>query len=100
GDSVINLSVVGIPNSNPQGPKSCVVKIMSPYTCDGLPLVLSSDTIMIYDSIYVDIELADTAICIGESVELVVEADSLLEFTWTPSAGVDDPSAQQVVVSP
>lgn len=101
GDSVVSIYVNGIPVSPAVGPKSCIISALSPYTCgNGAPIVLSSDTIMIYDSIYVNILNPDTAICLGESVFLDVEADSTLEFTWTPSATVSNPAGQDVTVTP
>jgi gliding motility-associated-like protein len=101
GDSVVTLYVNGIPVSPAVGPKSVIISIYSPYTCaNNEPIVLASDTIMIYDSIYVKILNPDTAICRGRSVFLDVEADSTLDFVWTPSATVSDPTGQDVTVTP
>lgn len=101
GDSVANLYVHGIPMNPPVGPKSVVISVLSPYNCgDDEPKVLASDTIMIYDSIYVKIKIDDTAICVGNSVDLVVEADTVLEFLWTPSNTVSNPVGQNVTVTP
>lgn len=101
GDSVVSLQINGIPMIPAVGPKSVVISIISPYTCgNGEPVVLASDTIMIYDSIYVKILVPDTAICRGRQVYLPVEADTILNFTWTPAATVSDPLGQNVTVSP
>jgi len=101
GDSVATLYVSGIPMNPGVGPKSVIVSIFSPYTCsNNAPIVLASDTIMIYDSIFVKIVNPDTAICRGQSVDLIVEGDSILDFTWTPSATVSNPTAQDVTVTP
>lgn len=102
GDSVYNLYVHGIVIDPPEGPKDLIVNIMSPYNCgNGEPVVLASDTIMIYDSIFVNIVNPDTAICIGESVFLVSEGDSFLTYNWTPNNGtIDDPTAYDVTVTP
>jgi gliding motility-associated-like protein len=102
GDSVISLFVHGIPMNPAVGPKSVVVSILSPYTCSTTnePIVLASDTIMIYDSIYVKILNPDTAICRGRHVDLKVEADSQLNFVWTPSTTVNNPLLKDVTVTP
>jgi len=102
GDSVALLYVNGIPMNPAVGPKSVVISILSPYTCgvNNDPLVLASDTIMIYDSIYVKILEPDTAICRGRYVDLFVEADSTLDFIWSPASTVSDPLAQDVTVTP
>lgn len=101
GDSAVTLYVNGIPVTPAAGPKSVIVSIYSPYTCsNNEPIVLASDTIMIYDSIYVKILNPDTAICRGKSVFLDVEADSMLNFVWTPPATVSNPTGQDVTVTP
>jgi len=82
------------------GPKSVIVKIYSPYTCDDELIVLSSDTITIFDSMYVKFLQPDTTICRGESVYLEVETDTLFNISWTPSAFVDDPTGLSNTVSP
>lgn len=101
GDTIISLNVHGIPVSPAAGPKSVIINIYSPYTCTtAQPIVLASDTIMIYDSIYVKILNPDTAICIGKHVDLITEADSTLNFVWTPALTVSNPTGQNVTVTP
>lgn len=101
GDSSVTIFVTGVPASTPQGEKTLVVSAVSPYTCgNGQPLVLSSDTIKILDSIYVKIINPDTAICFGESVDLKVEADSIVDFHWTPVGSISDSTAKDVTVTP
>lgn len=102
GDSVYTLYVNGLVLDEPVGPRDVIVNILSPYNCgNGEPVVLASDTIMIYDSIFVNIVNPDTAICIGESVFLQSEGDSFLNYTWTPNNGsIDDPTAFDVTVTP
>ena len=101
GDTVTTLYINGIPMNPPVGPKSVVISILSPYSCgDGDPIVLASDTIMIYDSIYVNIVTPDTAICRGKHVDLIVEADTQLNFVWTPASSVSDPLGQNVTATP
>lgn len=101
GDSAVTINVSGIPVFPAVGPKTCIVSAVSPYTCgNGLPLILSSDTITILDSIYVKILNPDTAICYGESVDLKVKADSVVDFHWTPAATVSDSLAKNVTVTP
>lgn len=101
GDSSVTIQVSGIPVFPPVGPKTCVIAAISPYTCgNGNPMILSSDTITILDSIYVNIKSPDTVICWGESVDLKVDADTVVRFHWTPIHGVSDTTAQNVTVTP
>jgi len=101
GDTAITLNVNGLPVSPAAGPKSLIVKIYSPYTCSNQqPIVLASDTIMIYDSIYVNINNPDTAICIGNHVDITTQADTFLNYLWTPAATVSNPTGRNVTVTP
>lgn len=101
GDSVVSLNVSGIPISPAAGPKSAIISLLSPYTCgDGIPIVLSSDTIMIYDSIYVKIPTPDTAICRDKHVDISADADTFLDIAWTPAATVSDPTGLDVTLTP
>ena len=100
GDSVVTLNVQGIPLNPPVGPKTVIISVLSPYPCTNGPLILDTDTITILDSIYVDIVTPDTAICRGRFVDLIVQADTQLEFSWTPAATVSNPTGQNVRVTP
>jgi gliding motility-associated-like protein len=100
GDSVISLNISGIPMSPAVGPKTAIISLISPYTCGGNPVILSSDTIMIYDSIYVRIPTPDTAICIGKHVDIVGDADTFLNIAWTPAATVSNPTSLNVALTP
>jgi gliding motility-associated-like protein len=101
GDTVITLNVNGLPVSPAAGPKSLIINIYSPYTCSNAqPIVLASDTIMIYDSIYVKILNPDTAICIGNHVDIFAQADTMLRYAWTPAATINNPTALNVTATP
>jgi gliding motility-associated-like protein len=101
GDSVVTLNISGIPVSPATGPKSAIISIISPYTCgNGDPIILSSDTIMIYDSIYVNIPTPDTAICRDKHVDITADADTFLNIAWTPAATVSDPTGLNVTLTP
>jgi len=100
GSSEAEILIDGISLPAPVGPKSVIIDILSPYTCGGEPIVLGSDTIMIYDSMYVNILNNDTAICPGESVSLQVDTDSLLTVSWVPAATVSDPSGRDIIATP
>jgi len=97
------ILIDGIVLDAPVGPKTVIIDILSPYTCGGEPIILGSDTITILDSVYVKILNNDTAICPGESVDLQVETDSLVNLVWIPSSTVTDPTGsnwRNVTVTP
>src|SRR5690606_11323822 len=92
GDSIAPLYLHGLPMFPPTGVKSAVIDILSPYNCSGgTPTVLGTDSIWIYDSIYVEIINPDTVICYGESVLLEAIGDSTLFYSWYPDTLVNNP---------
>ncbi|MBX9450089.1 MAG: choice-of-anchor L domain-containing protein [Taibaiella sp.] len=102
GEETVDVWIEPIILGAPVGPKTVIVNLYSPYICPGdEPLILSTDTITILDSMFVDITQGDTTICVGESVDLHVEKDELTDLTWTPvGAVVPDPTALDITVSP
>lgn len=102
GEETVDVWIVPYVFDEAVGPKDVIVKIYSPYVCEGdEPIVLSSDTIWIFDSMYVDIQLDDTIICVGESVTMEVLSDPLTTVVWTPVTGLTpSPYHREVTVSP
>jgi gliding motility-associated-like protein len=100
GDSFVTFQVEAIPLSAAAGPKSVIINLLAPLVCNGNPVIVSKDTLMIYDSIYIKILTPDTVICKGNSVTIMVEADDILTFNWTPAASVNNPNVKNIVVTP
>lgn len=101
GSNYVEVPVTPLPSPGGVSPKSLIVSILDPYACGGAPMVLSSDTLWIYDSLEVDIIQNDTIICIGNSVDLSVEASDYLDIVWTPVGAVTpDPTARAITVTP
>src|SRR5690554_590993 len=104
GEQSVEIEVNGIPVFPPVGEKNVVVQVMSPFNCaNNEPIVLAADTIYIYDSLQVSLNVTDTAICIGESVDLaVMEEGAGFTYTWTPvdNTIVIDEENNTAVVTP
>ena len=67
------------------GPKTVGLIIQNTVNC-----LTTTDTSMltIYDSIYTKILTNDTVICQGNTVHITAEGDSILSYSWTPTAGL------------
>lgn len=101
GEETADVYIVPTILPAPVGPKTVVVKIYSPYVCGDDSIVLSSDTITIFDRVFIEIEQADTTICVGESVNLHVNTDTVLDLVWTPTATlVNNPDEYDVIATP
>ena len=89
----------------PTGPKTVELFILAPYTCGGLPVVVDSVELTIYDSLFVHINTAaDTSICIGQDVLINTSGDPELQFLWSPAATLNSstllsPTATPVVTT-
>ncbi|MES2701017.1 MAG: choice-of-anchor L domain-containing protein [Bacteroidota bacterium] len=84
----------------PTGPKIVKLYILSPYSCGGAPTVIDSAQMIILDSFYVHINTSDTAICIGQYVNISTTADPLLSYSWTPSATLSSATALNPTATP
>ena len=70
----------------PAGPKTVELYILAPYTCGGAAVIIDSVELTIYDSFYVHINTADTAICIGQDAVINTSGDPSLVYLWSPAA--------------
>ncbi len=93
------LYINALPVIPPTGPKTVKLYILSPYLCNGNQISDSAE-ITIYDSLYVHVITPDTPICIGNSVNIVAEGDSILHFHWTPSTGLNNPDTLTPTATP
>jgi len=97
--AVLNIQAV----APPTGTDSVVLKILSPYTCNGNPIVIDSATMLIFDSLVVDIANPDTAICEGQCVQLTLvpyPTNNLMTFNWLPTSGLNVTTGDTVTACP
>ena len=86
----------------PAGPVDVSLMISIKDPCDTGHTLSAPVSITIFDSFYVHVTTQDTAICLGQSVAIQTQPDSILgafmHYIWTPSTGLDhdtllDPTA-------
>jgi len=83
----------------PAGPKTVKLLIYSP-SCSGVPHVVDSAELTIYDSLFVHINTADTAVCLGNSVFINTSGDPVLSYSWAPAATLSSSTALSPVATP
>lgn len=75
------------------------------YTITGVNISGGCDTVrylltFTHDPFTISLGNRDTTICYGESVSALVTGSPLLDYVWTPSAGVSDTSIMNPVITP
>lgn len=101
-DTVAERLIYGLVQPIASGPETVKLKILSPYSCgsSGNPLIIDSAELVIYDSLQVNIVTPDTAICRYQSVDIQTDGDNLLSYSWSPTAGLNDPTLQDPTATP
>ncbi len=75
----------------PPNPRHVIITTMAACDCDGDgDYMLSSDTIWIYDSLYVELLSPPVTVCPGTEITIEAEIDSTLDFSWTPANLIPD----------
>jgi gliding motility-associated-like protein len=100
GDTTTNLIITGLPVFPPVGPKIVKLLILAPYTCGGVAVVIDSAQLLILDSFYVHINTSDTAICLGQHVFISNSGDTVLSYTWSPAATLDNNTLKSPTATP
>ena len=98
-DTTDTLFIYALPANPATGPKTVKLYILSPYLCNGNQITDSAE-ITILDSIYIHIITPDTPICIGQSVNIIAEGDSILNFHWTPPTALNNPDTLLPTATP
>jgi gliding motility-associated-like protein len=62
----------------------------------------SVDTIVleVRDSLYITLDNTNIALCLGDSVTIIGQADANIDITWTPSSGVANPNLFYTSIKP
>jgi len=98
-DSTDTLYIYGLAVP-PTGPKTVELYIYGPFSCGGVPTIIDSAELTIYDSLFVQILTPDTAICLGQSVTINTAGSSSLVYSWSPAATLSSSTVQSPVATP
>lgn len=96
-DSFVDLPIQGLPTVT-KGTKQLKIYLLSPYSC-GIPQVIDSAVINIYDAPSLQIAIADTTVCYGANFPIKVSGytDSL-QFLWSPATNLSSPFVKEPFV--
>lgn len=97
-DSVVELAINGLPTI-PAGTTILKLLLISPYSCNGIDII-DSAYLKILDAPALHILTPDTAICVGGSIHLQVQASDSLSYSWSPATGLDNASVKEPVATP
>lgn len=82
-------------------PMEVIITVLSPCGCeDGSDNVIAVDTILIYDSLYVDITSSPVTVCANDEITISAEIDTTLDFAWQPAALIPDPLPLGLTIHP
>ncbi|MFN5941923.1 MAG: choice-of-anchor L domain-containing protein [Bacteroidota bacterium] len=99
-DTVAFVNIFPLPAVPPTGPRTVKLLILAPYNCGISGNVIDSASLIILDSIYAIILTPDTLICKNSPVNIRVDGDSLLSYTWTPALGLNNPNIKEPTAIP
>lgn len=98
GDTTASVTIQALTGTT--GTRSVVLYLYSPVSCGGVPVILDSAVLMIYDSLYLNILTPDTSICVGQTAYIRTSGDPSLIYSWTPSSTLSSGSIPNPVASP
>jgi gliding motility-associated-like protein len=96
GNTTAVIPIVALNDGIAEGPETVV--IYKQIGCTGQNT--DSATILIYDSLQLQVLSADTFICAGDTMQVFAVADTLLSLSWTPSAFVSNDTILNPFVYP
>lgn len=82
------------------GTRTVKLLIYAPFNCNGVPSIIDSIQLSIYDSFYLHINTPDTTICIGQDVLINTSGSNALNYSWTPSATLNSSTLQSPTATP
>jgi gliding motility-associated-like protein len=84
----------------PTGTKTVILYILGPYSCGGVPVIIDSVALTIYDSLFIHINTPDTAICIGQNVFINTIGDPALVLLWSPAGTLSSTTILSPIATP
>lgn len=95
GDTSVVFPISGNPSS-PTGPQTIVVYLSSAFSCG----ITDTITLTLLDAPTASITTPDTAICLGNTIQLHVAGSTGLVYSWLPPASLSSTSVMEPFASP
>lgn len=99
-----SLEIKALLRSPATGVRRVIINTFSICSCNGLSMgeaaIMSSDTILIIDSVYVQMVTPLDTSCPGDMVSITATIDPTLKYRWTPANLIPDPNQLTIQPSP
>ncbi len=93
------LTIAGLVTP-PAGMKTLKLYLNSPYNCSGAAEIVDSVEVHLLDMPTAAIVTPDTAVCVGSGVQLRVNGDNSLQYSWTPATGLNNAAVKEPYATP
>lgn len=100
-DSVASLEIKALLANPATGPRRVIINTMAPCACDGNENnVMSSDTVLILDSVYVEMITPLDTTCPNDTISITADIDPTLDFFWSPANLIPDATGLTINPAP
>lgn len=89
----VDLPITGLPTPV-GGDKTLKLYLKSPFSCNASDIA-DSVTLVLLDTLHIQIHTSDTAVCRGQAVPLTVTGDDRYFYSWSPATGLDNANIKQ-----
>jgi len=98
-DSFVSLEIRALLAPQATGTRRVIINTFAPCSCDGnADNLMSSDTVLIIDSLYVNMPRKSGYSCPGDTITIVGEIDPTLGYAWSPTNLI--PNANGLTIKP
>lgn len=101
GDTLKTIEIKALRVPQATGTRRVIINTFSTCACDGnADNIVSSDTVLIIDSVYVNMPRSFGYTCPADSINIGVTIDPTLDYTWEPRNLIDQYVGQGIKVAP
>lgn len=95
-DTVAYVVFYAVPDATPEPMETITLYYLAPCSTT----ISDSTTLFVSDSFQMHILTPDTAICAEDSLHILVFGSDSLNYTWTPTSNINNPTIKEPMVSP
>ncbi len=99
GSTSATTMITGLPTATPTGPRTVVLYLIGPFSCDGSGII-DSAIVTIFDSFMIHVLTPDTAICLGQSLVINTINNPFLTYQWNPSISLNNATIASPTATP
>lgn len=100
-DSTVSLEIEALLAPRATGTRRVIINTFAPCACDGnTDNLMSSDTVLIIDSVYVNLPRKSGYNCPGDTITITAEIDPTLGYYWSPANLIPDANGLTIKPAP